>query len=226
MKKDMRIYKKKRILAGAVLCLICFYLTACGPSKEKIAQAQQKYTALIELNNRVVEAHRKVEDNSLDGELVELRDRVSELETYNLSEMKDEEIDALMGTMDSLTDSYENYLEVLLDIKGKEEAAVLTTIPVTLTNQTELSFPDISLYEKGSGSAHANILEEMDALNPGRILTGLAIRRDVDNTPWMLSLKDMDGAEYEIELSVQEYTEEGVDLTLVYDEEEGLLAAK
>lgn len=208
------------------MCLICFYLTACGPSKEKIAQAQQKYTALIELNNRVVEAHRKVEDNSLDGELVELRDRVSELETYNLSEMKDEEIDALMGTMDSLTDSYENYLEVLLDIKGKEEAAVLTTIPVTLTNQTELSFPDISLYEKGSGSAHANILEEMDALNPGRILTGLAIRRDVDNTPWMLSLKDMDGAEYEIELSVQEYTEEGVDLTLVYDEEEGLLAAK
>lgn len=226
MKRDMKIYKKKRILAGAVLCLICFYLTACGPSKEKIAQAQQKYTALIELNNRVVEAHRKVEDNSLDGELVELRDRVSELETYNLSEMKDEEIDALIGTMDSLTDSYENYLEVLLDIKGKEEAAVLTTIPVTLTNQTELSFPDISLYEKGSGSAHANILEEMDALNPGRILTGLAIKRDVDNTPWMLSLKDMDGAEYEIELSVQEYTEEGVDLTLIYDEEEGLLAAK
>ncbi len=206
--------------------MMCCALAACGPSKEKIAQAQQKYTALIELNNRVVEAHKKVEDNSLDEELVELRDKISELESYNLSEMEDEEIDVLIGTMDSLTDSYENYLEALVDIKGKEDAAVLTTIPVTLTNQTELSFSGISLYEKGSGGTHANILEELDALNPGRILAGLAIKRDVDNTPWMLSLIDTEGAEYEIELPVQEYTEEGVGLELVYDEEEGLLAAQ
>lgn len=206
--------------------MMCCALAACGPSKEKIAQAQQKYMALIELNNRVVEAHKKVEDNSLDEELVELRDKISELESYNLSEMKDEEIDALIGTMDSLTDSYENYLEALVDIKSKEEAAVLTTIPVTLTNQTEMSFAGISLYEKGSGGAHANILEELDVLNPGRILAGLAIKRDVDNTPWMLSLKDTEGEEYEIELPVEQYTEEGVGLEIVYDEEEGLLAAQ
>lgn len=206
--------------------MMCCALAACGPSKEKIAQAQQKYMALIELNNRVVEAHKKVEDNSLDEELVKLRDKISELESYNLSEMKDEEIDALIGTMDSLTDSYENYLEALVDIKSKEEAAVLTTIPVTLTNQTELSFAGISLYEKGSGGAHANILEELDVLNPGRILAGLAIKRDVDNTPWMLSLKDTEGEEYEIELPVEQYTEEGVGLEIVYDEEEGLLAAQ
>lgn len=224
MKRNMKIYKK--ILTGAVLCTMCFCLAACGPSKEKIAQAQQKYTALVELNNQVVQAHRKVEDNSLDGELVDLRNRIEELETYNLSEMKDEEIDALIGTMDDLKDSYENYLEALVDIKGKEEAAVLTTIPVTLTNETELSFSDICLYEKGSGSVHANILEELDVLDPGRILAGLAIRRDVDNTPWVLTLRDTEGAEYEIELPVEAYTEEGVGLEIVYDEEGGTLAAK
>lgn len=226
MKKNIKTYKNKKMLAGAALCTMCFYLAACGPSKEKIAQAQQKYTALVELNNQVVEAHKKVEDSYLDEELVDLRGRISELEAYNLSEMKNEEIDALIGTMDSLKDSYENYLEALIDINDKEEAAVLTTIPVTLTNQTELSFSGISLYEKGSGSTHANILEELDALNPGRILAGLVVKRDVDNTPWMLSLKDTEGAEYEIELPVEEYTEEGIGLEIVYDEEEGALAAR
>ena len=52
------------------------------------------------------------------------------------------------------------------------------------------------------------------------------VKRDVDNTPWMLSLKDTEGAEYEIELPVEEYTEEGIGLEIVYDEEEGNLAAR
>lgn len=209
----------KQIVTGAGVCALCLALTACQPSDEKIAQAKEKYVQLVEAHNQVVEAHGKVADDSLDEELNALREKADEMGNCNLAEMKDEEIDELVQTMDSMIEEYEGYLAALSDIKSEEEAAVLTSITLALTNETGFSFSELSLYEKGDSRAHINILEDMGTLAPEQSLTGLIIQRDAENTPWILVLADENGKKFELELPVKEYSKEGVSLSLSYDEE-------
>lgn len=207
-----------------IICGLCMMLLSCGPSDEKVAEAQQKYTELVEIHNQVVEVHKSVEDNSLDEQLTGLREKIGEVESYNLSEMKDEEIDELIQTMDTLIEDYETYLTALIDIKGDEEAAVLTPILITIVNQTGFSFTELKLYEEGEAGSHENMLSGLRDFVAGETLAGLVVQRDVDYTPWILELKDSEGVTYELSLPVEEYGEEGVKLILSYDSESGEMA--
>lgn len=196
---------------------LSFAFTGCGPSEEKIAQAQDAYTALTQLHNQVVEAHGLIDDNSLDKELVALAEKVKQIETYHLNELKDEEIDSLLQTMRDLTDSYEEYLSAINTIKEEETAAILTEIPLTLLNNTEMTFQALALYSEDSVSHEADVLEDTPGFVPGQYLAGLVIYRDVSDTPWILKLENTEGAVYEIQLPVNTYGEDGVSLTLTYD---------
>lgn len=210
----------KKITSLLIICSLCVLVTACGPSEEKVAQAQQKYAQLVEIHNQVVEAHKNVDNNSLDEALTELREKITEVEGYNLAEMNDEEIDILIQIMDTLISSYERHLNTLTNIQGEEEAAVLVPIPVTLVNQTELSFEEIKLYESKDVGIHENLLSGIGEFAQGETLTGLTLQRDVENTPWVLELKDVNGTVYQLELLTEEYNEEGIKLNLVYDAEQ------
>ena len=210
----------KRLLSLFMMFGLCVILTACGPSDEKVAQAQQKYADLVEIHNQVVEAHNEVEDNSLDEPLTELREKIKEVEAYNLTEMKDEEIDILIQIMDALIEDYEDYLTVLTDIKGEEDAAELTPISITVANQTDFSFIELKLFEDGDMSTHENVLTGLGDFASGETLTGLVVQRDADDTPWILELQDTNGISYEFYLPVEEYDEEGVKLILNYDSEQ------
>ena len=66
------------------------------------------------------------------------------------SEVEEEELDALMTSMDEIIASYAEYETQLAEIKAAEEAAVLVTIPVTLFNETDFTFHSLSLYEQGA----------------------------------------------------------------------------
>ena len=214
----------KKILPLFIICSLCFLFAACGPSDEKIAEAQQKYAQLAEIHNQVVEAHKNISDPSMDETLTEISGQIPGLQEYNLAEMKDEEIDALIQSMDLLITSYEEALKEINDIKAREEAAVLTDIPVSVENDTSFTFTSLKLYETGDYAVHANVLEGTEGLLPGQALTGLMIERDVDNTPWTLVLSDTEGAEHEYELQVDKYDEVGITLRLVFDAEETKLA--
>lgn len=211
-----------------LLILICAFvsLAACGPSEEKIAQAQERYAQVVEAHNRAVEARRNVADDSLDKALAKLGEASSNLESYDLNQMKDEEIDDLLAAMDSLIASYEEYREKLLEIRSKEDAAVLTPIPVTLRNAASLAIRDLRLYEEGDPASCENVLEGMEPFASGESLEGLWIQRDVEGTPWVLSLTDTEGKEHEITLPVSGYEERGVCLLISYDAQQGILTAK
>ncbi len=212
------MYRKSFFLF--IICSMCVMLAACGSSDEKVAEAQQKYAELAEIHNQVVEAHKNVEDASLDESLTELRGKIAELENYNLTEMKDKEIDTLIQIMDTLIESYEEFLVTLDHIKGEEEAAVLVPIFVTLVNATDFTFTELRLYETGDMGMHENVLAGLGDFAAGETLTGLVVQRDVDNTSWVLELKDADDVFYEVYLPVEEYDEEGVKLSLSYDAEQ------
>lgn len=211
---------RKKKFSLFIICSLCLLMTACGPSEEKIEQAQQKYVQLVEMHNRVVEAHKNISDASMDETLTEISGQIAEFEKFNLAEMKEEEIDDLIRSMDLLIVSYEDALEEITDIKAKEDAAVLTDIPVSVENATSFTFTGLKLYETGDYGTHVNVLESTEGLLPGQTVTGLMIERDVDNTPWMLALSDTEGGEYEYELPVSGYDEAGITLKLSYDVEE------
>lgn len=207
------------LLLSCVMTAFALLLTACGgPSAEKIAQAQDTYSNLVSIHNRVVSAHRQIEDDSLDEKLVALGEKITQVNTYNLNDMNDEEIDMLIDTMDSIIDTYEEYLTAINDIRDTENAAILTPINISLINDTNLTFVGLSLHQKGS-IQNADLLETLSGFMPAQRMAGLVIYRDVQNTPWVLELVSEDGSLYELNLSVKEYSEDGCVLTLTYDSE-------
>lgn len=207
------------LLLSWVMLASTLLLTACGgPSAEKIAQAQDTYSNLVSIHNRVVSAHRQIEDDSLDEKLVALGEKITQVNTYNLNDMNDEEIDMLIDTMDSIIDTYEEYLTAINDIRDTENAAILTPINISLINDTNLTFVGLSLHQKGS-IQNADLLETLSGFMPAQRMAGLVIYRDVQNTPWVLELVSEDGSLYELNLSVKDYSEDGCVLTLTYDSE-------
>lgn len=207
------------LLLSCVMAASTLLLTACGgPSAEKIAQAQDTYSNLVAIHNRVVSAHRQIENDSLDEKLVALGEKITQVNTYNLNDMSDEEIDMLIDTMDSIIDTYEEYLTAINDIRDTENAAILTPINVSLVNDTNLTFAGLSLHQKGT-IENADLLETLSGFMPAQRMAGLVIYRDVQNTPWVLELVSEDGSLYELNLSVKDYSEDGCVLTLTYDSE-------
>ena len=207
------------LLLSCVMAAFALLLTACGgPSAEKIAQAQDTYSNLVAIHNRVVSAHRQIEDDSLDEKLVALGEKITQVNTYNLNDMSDEEIDMLIDTMDSIIDTYEEYLTAINDIRDTENAAILTPINISLINDTNLTFAGLSLHQKGT-IQNADLLETLSGFMPAQRMAGLVIYRDVQNTPWVLELVSEDGSLYELNLSVKDYSEDGCVLTLTYDSE-------
>lgn len=207
------------LLLPCVMTAFALLLTACGgPSAEKIAQAQDTYSNLVTIHNRVVSAHRQIEDDSLDEKLVALGEKITQVNTYNLNDMNDEEIDMLIDTMDSIIDTYEEYLTAINDIRDTENAAILTPINISLINDTNLTFVGLSLHQKGT-IENVDLLETLSGFMPAQRMAGLVIYRDVQNTPWVLELVSEDGSLYELNLSVKDYSEDGCVLTLTYDSE-------
>lgn len=205
------------LLLSCVMAASTLLLTACGgPSAEKIAQAQDTYSNLVAIHNRVVSAHRQIENDSLDEKLVALGEKITQVNTYNLNDMNDEEIDMLIDTMDSIIDTYEEYLTAINDIRDTENAAILTPINVSLVNDTNLTFAGLSLHQKGT-IENVDLLETLSGFMPAQRMAGLVIYRDVQNTPWVLELVSEDGSLYELNLSVKDYSEDGCVLTLTYD---------
>ena len=203
-----------------ILLLAVFFLTACsGPSEEKITQAQQAFSQLVVVHNEVVEAHKGIQDDSLDSRLSALALKLQKVEEFHLSEMKDEEIDQLIDTMNSLLSSYQEALKEIDQIKNKEEAAVITPISLTLNNQSDKSLTSLYLYEKGAASSKVDLLEGTSGFSKGQFLTGLMIYRNVSSTPWILEFTDEDGIDSKLELSVDAYALSGESFILSYDAE-------
>ena len=214
----------QRICTFSLLCLFtCLLLTGCGPSEEKIAEAQNTYTELINTHNRVVDAHKTIATDKLDKDLTALTQKLEQMDDFNLNEMKDEEIDSLTASMKTLISTYEEFETSIAQLKANEEASVIITLPISLTNQSGLTFTSLTLYQKGDSSSKENILAEETTLGDGQHITGLFIYRDVSNTPWILELEDADANTHKLELPVKNYSKQGQTIVLSCDSETGQL---
>ena len=197
---------KKRVLSLFIICALCISVTACGPSEEKVMQAQQKYTELKEKHNQVVEAHNQVSDNTYDEQLLALREKITEVEAYNLNDMEDEEIDLLIQIMDSLIASYDEFHVALTQVKEQEDAAIIVTIPVTVVNNTGKAISALKLYEQGDYDLQVNVLENLTPFGGGKSLRRLMIRREAESTTKVLSVEREENTKTALVRPVEEYT--------------------
>ncbi len=211
---------RKRISILFLYIVFTLLMTGCQKNTpEKIAEAQETFLKLVDIHNQVVEAHKYIEDSSLDTQLVSLAEKVTQIESFNLNEMTDEDIDILISSMNSIISSYQEYLTSIETIKAQEEAAVIIPVYVTLCNNTEFTFTKLELYEKNSSALKTNILEDFEGFVPGQYLAGLTIYKNADSTPWILTLENAEGLSYQIELPVESYESKEYTLYLSYDSE-------
>lgn len=210
----------KNIRSVGWMLIVCMTISGCGgPSEEKIAQAQQTYTELVELHNQVVEAHKGIHETSLDEGLQALAQKLDKVDEFALNEMKDEDIDLLIETMGTIRESYEEYLVKIEEIHAAEDAAVLIPISLTLTNSTEQTFSKIVLYPQNDISQKTDVLQGAFSFEPGQSLMGLTVHKDVNATPWVMELESADGTSCELALPVKDLNEDGEILTLIFDSE-------
>lgn len=208
-----------------ILCLLTiFILTGCGgPSEEKVAAAQETYEQLVAIHNQTVEAHKTIDDDFLDQELSALLSDVKQLGSHNLNEMEDADIDLLIEDMNAMISSYQACLDKIQEFKDAKEAARLTPVFFTLSNQTDMTFLNLALCAKGDSREKTNVLENTDGFVPGQVLTGLMVFRDTSNTPWILRLENTEEEAFAFPLKVEELKEEGEALALTCDSETGEL---
>jgi len=216
---------KKYIFLGITLMLMMSFLTGCGASKAKISEAQSKYQELIATHNQVAEAYALIEEDTLGPELQAMSDRINELKEYNLYELTNEEIDALIETMDSINNSYSDYLKTIGEIKVDEDNASLTPYSFTLVNDTNIIFSGLTIMESGEKDLVTDVLKDTEGLTAGGSLSGLTVHRDVDETPWLLTLsvadeEDNPSDEYQLILDKDMLSEDGVTLYIKWNEED------
>jgi len=217
---------KKTIKIGFLLVLITTLLCACGPSKQKIASAQEKYKELVSINNQVVRAYSEIKDSSLDEALPALTERVREFEQFNLNELTDEQIDELVKNMQDLIDAYSDYRKTIGEIKITEDASVLTQHTFSLVNNTDYRFVSLTLMERGETDLVTNVLDNTDGLAPGQEMMGLSVYVDVDETPWILTLvtqedENENKESYNFTLDMEKISADNAILEIKCDEETG-----
>lgn len=216
---------KKILISGLVLCL-GLVLTACGPSKNKIIEAQAKYRELVEIHNQAVSAYDMINENSLNEELSTLSDKMAQLTEYNLYDMTDDEIDTLIETINTLSTSYSGYLKTIGEIKISEDANYLDQISFSVVNDTNLLFSSLKLYERGESDLVTDVLDETTGLKPNQEIAGLTIYKDADDTPWILSLgvndeEEVEVANYKLIIEVTDLAASGRAFTIKWDDETG-----
>lgn len=217
---------KRKIGFFVLLTLLMVLMCSCGPSKEKISLAQSKYKELININNQVVRAYGEIKDNSLDEVLPPLTERVKEFEQFNLNELTDEQIDQLINNMQELMDTYSDYLKTIGEIKITEDASVLTQYSFSVVNETELRFSSLTLMEKGEKDLVTNVLDDTEGLAPGQEMMGLTVYKDVDDTPWIMTLitaetEETPASTTNITLDMDKISKENAILKIKCDEESG-----
>lgn len=179
---------KNKLFSLVAVIGISISLCGCGTSKDLIIESQAKYKELIEAHNQVVEAYSTINDSGLDDSLVTLSDKVSKLKEYNLFELSNEELEGLIDTMDSLNQSYADYLKKIGEIKLDEDKENLKEAKFSIVNDIGEIFDELSLMEKGETDLVTNALSGLDGFDPGELLAGLTVYFDEENTPWVLNL--------------------------------------
>ncbi len=217
---------KKRLLPIMIGSLV-FVLTACGPSRAKLSEAEDARSLLVEAKNTAEETYLDISDESQRSALDELAQKEAEYEAIDFSKKNDKEIDELLPQIKELTQQYQNIQGNLSgtlqsETEVREEKEKHTELSVYFVNKTGLDLSKIVLHDLTRDSYSDNYIGEGVLLNSGYTLMGVSLDIYTDSSQWEFIVADEAGTDHILACDdLKGQTKEKMAIELNYDESTG-----
>ena len=186
---------RKKILLPIITAALMLALTACGPSDEKLSEAETARSLLVEAKNSAEETYLDISDESLRSALDELAEKEAGIEALEFKKMNDKKIDEVLPEIKELTDSYQDLLGSLSDTlksetEVKEEKEKHTELTVYFVNKTGLNLTEIVLHDLTTDTKSDNFLGDGVSLGSGYTLMGVSLDIYKDSSEWEFIVTD------------------------------------
>ncbi|TCL54646.1 hypothetical protein EDD76_11969 [Kineothrix alysoides] len=176
------------------ICLAVLLMAGCGgPPAEKIEKARSVYSELVNRHNEVIEVYADVEDNSLDGELDGMAEKINLIGQQDVEQMSEEELDATIEELQANIAMYDGLLESIGQMRGIEPADNASSISVTIRNNTGVDLQEVYLYRASEESEKVNLAEDIGGLGGFGVLSIVNIYMTGEETVWHLEALDTGG---------------------------------
>ncbi len=224
--------KKRRFFLIILTALLAAALTACGPSDEKLMEAETAKGLLLEAKESAENTYLDISDTSQRAALDELALKVSEIEALDFSKMNDKKIDEVLPAISEITAGYQDIQGGLSDtLKAetqiRQEAEKHAEIEVYFVNKTGMNISGIVLHDIAKDITSDSFLGDGVILGNGYTLMGAVFDIYKDSSSWELIVTDDAGTEYSFACDDLKGKElKGAAVVLTYDKETGTGSAE
>ncbi len=219
---------KRNFFLIMLITAMAALLVACGPSDEKLLEAETLRNQLLAARETAEETYLDISDTTNKGVLDELSGRVSEFEAMDFTKMRDKKIDEVLPSIENLTQEYADVQKVLAETLSqetqiREEKEKHAELDAYFVNKTGMNLSKIVLHDTTQNSYSDSFLGEGVILNDGYTLMGPALDIYKDSSSWEFVVTDDTGTEYVLGCeSLLGKETKGAVIILSYDKEKGV----
>ena len=206
-------------------------LVACGPSDEKLSEAETARNLLVEAKTNAEETYLDITDESLRSTLDELSEKEAGIEALEFKKMNDKKIDEVLPEIKELTDSYQSLIGNLSDTlkaetEVKEEKEKHTELTVYFVNKTGLNLTEVVLHDLTTDTYSDNYLGDGVILGSGYTLMGVSLDIYKDSSEWEFIVTDEADTDHKLPCDdLRSSSGDNQSITFTYDSASGTGAA-
>ena len=172
--------KKEKLLKTIILAALGAVLTACGPSEEKLSEAEEARSELVSARQIAEETFLDITDASNEEKLDELSKKAAEIEAMDFSKLNDKKLDELLPSINELTDEYRTIETDMAGVlneetKEREEKAKHVKRDVYFINKTGMNLTGLLLHDKTMDAYSDNFIGSEAMLKNGYSLMGVTL---------------------------------------------------
>lgn len=215
--------KNQKRYVPIISLLMAVLLVACGPSDEKLSEAEEARNVLVQAKQTAEDTYLDVSDTSQRIALDELADKEAEIEQIDFNKLNDKKIDEILPGIAELTESYQNIGKELSNIltdetKVREEKAKHKGLDTYFINKTGMNLSKIVLHDISADTFSDNYIGDGVVLADGYTLMGVSLDVYADSSEWEFVITDDVDNEYILSCeSLKGQTIDGASLVLSYD---------
>ena len=217
--------KKNRFLVAILMAMSVGLLVGCGPSEEKLSEAQEARNSLIKARDYAEETYLDITQSGNRAKLDELSVKAAEIEEIDFEKMNDKKIDEILPSITELTGSYESLGKEMSEVlseetKTREERAKHLDVSVYLINKTGVNLTKILLHDITLNTFSDNYIADGAVLGNGYTLMGVTLDVNTDSSEWEFVVTDDADTEYTIACqNLKDYGQDSITLSLSEEEE-------
>lgn len=220
--------KNQKKYVPIIALIMAVLLVACGPSDEKLSEAEEARSLLVAAKQTAEDTYLDVSDTSQRIALDELAEKEAEIEQLDFKKLNDKKIDEILPGIAELTESYQNIGKELSGVladetRVREEKAKHTGLDIYFINKTEMNLSKIVLHDLTADTYSENYIKDGVVLQSGYTLMGVTLDIYSDSSEWEFVITDDAGTEYILSCeSLKGQSIDGASIVLTYDQAEAV----